>query len=410
MGGTDTDDEHSALTSQTLNADGTPKRPMNAFMIFARRRRPQVSAANQSMRTGEISKILSKEWNSMQSIEKQFYQDQAKQLKDAFNMRYPDYVYRRRPNNSRRKRKPEASGIRQVDSSVSMDMGDDVSGLGELFTDVEETQEDALDSHEAYQGNPSDHRFPSSHARSFSYPYPEMDPSLRSNGAGEGSLLYGQHSAGMDQLYHGQLPSASIVPPQLPPHSLTYPFRSHSYPAPQFEAEYSYETYETPVARPVPWPPGSDHDRIALQRSHSFSPSTERLVWPRSTSVPSKPTLNPTSSHAYELPTLNSPFSPVQISQSSISSSLHSSHPRSTSHSPFNSSAMLHTSSPKLDHSNYMYSSTPSGSPVSVTSGQDASLYSRGNINPYLSHFHPPPHSSLPSSGQATPQPYWSGD
>lgn len=85
MGGTDTDgelprrsdifhqlklrlDEHSALTSQTLNADGTPKRPMNAFMIFARRRRPQVSAANQSMRTGEISKILSKEWNSMQSV------------------------------------------------------------------------------------------------------------------------------------------------------------------------------------------------------------------------------------------------------------------------------------------------------------------------------------------------------
>ena len=38
---------------------------MNAFMIFARRRRPQLSAANQSMRTGEISKILSKEWTQM---------------------------------------------------------------------------------------------------------------------------------------------------------------------------------------------------------------------------------------------------------------------------------------------------------------------------------------------------------
>jgi HMG (high mobility group) box len=63
-------DENSALTSQTLNPDGTPKRPMNAFMIFARRRRPQVSAANQSMRTGEISKILSKEWNAMQSASK----------------------------------------------------------------------------------------------------------------------------------------------------------------------------------------------------------------------------------------------------------------------------------------------------------------------------------------------------
>lgn len=56
------------LTAQTLNADGTPKRPMNAFMIFARRRRPQVSAANQMMRTGEISKILSKEWTSMNLV------------------------------------------------------------------------------------------------------------------------------------------------------------------------------------------------------------------------------------------------------------------------------------------------------------------------------------------------------
>lgn len=62
------DDPHLALTSQTLNPDGTPKRPMNAFMIFARRRRPQISAENQMMRTGEISKILSKEWTSMDMV------------------------------------------------------------------------------------------------------------------------------------------------------------------------------------------------------------------------------------------------------------------------------------------------------------------------------------------------------
>lgn len=41
---------------------------MNAFMIFARKRRPQISAANQMMRTGDISKILSKEWNTMDMV------------------------------------------------------------------------------------------------------------------------------------------------------------------------------------------------------------------------------------------------------------------------------------------------------------------------------------------------------
>ena len=62
------EDTNTSLIAQTLNTDGTPKRPMNAFMIFARRRRPQVSAQNQTMRTGEISKILSKEWNAMELV------------------------------------------------------------------------------------------------------------------------------------------------------------------------------------------------------------------------------------------------------------------------------------------------------------------------------------------------------
>jgi hypothetical protein len=48
-----------------LNLDGTHMRPMNAFMIFARHRRPQISIENQSMRTGDISKILSTEWKAM---------------------------------------------------------------------------------------------------------------------------------------------------------------------------------------------------------------------------------------------------------------------------------------------------------------------------------------------------------
>ncbi|KAI0271256.1 hypothetical protein BC834DRAFT_432837 [Gloeopeniophorella convolvens] len=119
--------EDTQLTSQALNTDGTPRRPMNAFMIFARRRRPQVSAANQTMRTGDISKILSKEWNSMDMSDKQFYLDQAKRLKETFNSKYPDYVYRRRPNNSRKKRRSDATANPLLDASASGDAGDDFS-------------------------------------------------------------------------------------------------------------------------------------------------------------------------------------------------------------------------------------------------------------------------------------------
>ncbi|KAJ6476258.1 von Willebrand factor type A domain-containing protein [Mycena sanguinolenta] len=64
------DVEYPAISAHLsdLNADGTPKRPRNAFMIFARSRRPQVSAANQSMRTGDVSRILSQEWKAMSSV------------------------------------------------------------------------------------------------------------------------------------------------------------------------------------------------------------------------------------------------------------------------------------------------------------------------------------------------------
>jgi hypothetical protein len=61
------------LISQALNTDGTPKRPMNAFMIFARKRRPEVAAENPALRTGEISKLLSKEWKTIDSVRNSVY-------------------------------------------------------------------------------------------------------------------------------------------------------------------------------------------------------------------------------------------------------------------------------------------------------------------------------------------------
>ncbi|EJT99140.1 hypothetical protein DACRYDRAFT_118397 [Dacryopinax primogenitus] len=115
------EEQYQALTQQSLNADGTPKRPMNAFMIWGRRRRPQLADQHPMLRTGDISKLMSDEWSSMPKEEKEHYQNMAKRLKDAFNIRWPQYVYKRRPNNSRRKRKkvPETGAVdpRMIDTS-----------------------------------------------------------------------------------------------------------------------------------------------------------------------------------------------------------------------------------------------------------------------------------------------------
>ncbi|CAK5276619.1 unnamed protein product [Mycena citricolor] len=205
----DPDDEDHTLTSQTLNADGTPKRPMNAFMIFARRRRPQVSSENQSMRTGDISKILSLEWKSMPTVrplalatrfradslqsEKQYFQNQAKLLKASFNERYPDYVYRRRPNNTRKRRRSDAAASTGSASSHSpstspasfpgplpQTKGGDSDDASSPNTDGEE-----YTSRMSYSGSYSSPAYSGgysgsySHARSTSYPYPPMQHAHR---------------------------------------------------------------------------------------------------------------------------------------------------------------------------------------------------------------------------------------
>ena len=113
------DETNAALTSQTLNADGTPKRPMNAFMIFARRRRPQVSSENQAMRTGEISKLLSKEWVSMPSVNTTQICFGFKSFSLASSMK-----------NSSTLNKPNSSKTHSIRNTLTMFIADDLTIQG----------------------------------------------------------------------------------------------------------------------------------------------------------------------------------------------------------------------------------------------------------------------------------------
>ncbi|KAF5346412.1 hypothetical protein D9758_012764 [Tetrapyrgos nigripes] len=304
----DQDDDNS-LTSQTLNADGTPKRPMNAFMIFARRRRPQVSSENQSMRTGEISKILSKEWTSMLASEKQFYLDQAKQLKETFNSKYPDYVYRRRPNNSRRSRRSKPvdlpssnpggiSGLHGVD-------GDNV-GLG--GGDLGESSPSVNGNDSYLRGLPS---IDTSHHMSYSDPY-SRHPTAH----------HGGHS--------GHLPFDSRISP---PHTLPSPHSSQSLHAPYSNHLGQHQNTSQSGSQslfganhhglPLPLPhPHSQHDQWnRLDRSSSrggpgsWSPpnntsSSHGGPGGDSTTSNSSHSQSGSSGSNYPFPTLNSPFIP----------------------------------------------------------------------------------------------------
>merc|ERR1719457_447292 len=61
-----------------------PKRPMNAFMMFANEKRPQHQKDYPELKMTEISKMLGEEWRSLSDDEKSPYTKEAKRLKAIY--------------------------------------------------------------------------------------------------------------------------------------------------------------------------------------------------------------------------------------------------------------------------------------------------------------------------------------
>lgn len=71
-----------------------PKRPLNAYMLYAQDARVELKKKNPEMKAvgGEISKKIGEQWNNLAAKDKKKYEDLAKKAKTDYDKKMKDYV------------------------------------------------------------------------------------------------------------------------------------------------------------------------------------------------------------------------------------------------------------------------------------------------------------------------------
>ncbi|KAH7309010.1 high mobility group box domain-containing protein [Stachybotrys elegans] len=94
-------------------------RPPNAYILYRKERHTLVKSANPDITNNEISQILGRAWNMESKEVRDHYKEMAEDVKRALLEKHPDYQYRPRRPNEKRKRSRRSTRSRDDANSHS---------------------------------------------------------------------------------------------------------------------------------------------------------------------------------------------------------------------------------------------------------------------------------------------------